>query len=106
MAIFLSNECFLFFLQRERIRTSKDLMEAKRTLEENQRKRYVSYACLTCAISNSELLEEVIFFVYCRMMESRIADKEEEKRARERIRQRIADDMVCCYLLLHAENSA
>ncbi|KAG2585181.1 hypothetical protein PVAP13_6KG376200 [Panicum virgatum] len=51
--------------QRERIRASKDLMEAKRTLEENQRKR---------------------------MMESRIADQEEEKRARERIRQRIADD--------------
>ncbi|WVZ92057.1 hypothetical protein U9M48_038152 [Paspalum notatum var. saurae] len=51
--------------QRERIRAAKDLMEAKRTLEENQRKR---------------------------MMESRIADKEEEKRARERIRQRIADD--------------
>ncbi|KAG2580178.1 UBX domain-containing protein 1-like isoform X2 [Panicum virgatum] len=51
--------------QRERIRASKDLMEAKRTLEENQRKR---------------------------MMESRIADQEEVKRARERIRQRIADD--------------
>ncbi|CAL5005112.1 unnamed protein product [Urochloa decumbens] len=51
--------------QRERIRAAKDLMEAKRTLEENQRKR---------------------------MMESRIADQEEEKRARERIRQRIADD--------------
>jgi hypothetical protein len=29
-------------------------------------------------------------------MESRIADQEEEKRARERIRQRIADDKVCC----------
>uniref|UniRef100_K3YIM6 UBA domain-containing protein n=1 Tax=Setaria italica TaxID=4555 RepID=K3YIM6_SETIT len=53
--------------QRERIRAAKDLMEAKRTLEENQRKR---------------------------MMESRIADQEEEKRARERIRQRIADDRV------------
>ncbi|CAL4999880.1 unnamed protein product [Urochloa decumbens] len=51
--------------QRERIRAAKDLIEAKRTLEENQRKR---------------------------MMESRIADQEEEKRARERIRQRIADD--------------
>ncbi|TVU04961.1 hypothetical protein EJB05_48106, partial [Eragrostis curvula] len=51
--------------RRERIRASKDLMEAKRTLEENQRKR---------------------------MMESRIADQEEEKRARERIRQRIAND--------------
>ncbi|CAO2192217.1 unnamed protein product [Urochloa humidicola] len=51
--------------QRERIRAAKDLMETKRTLEENQRKR---------------------------MMESRIADQEEERRARERIRQRIADD--------------
>ncbi|XP_062192049.1 uncharacterized protein LOC133895615 isoform X2 [Phragmites australis] len=51
--------------KRERTRAAKDLMEAKRTLEENQRKR---------------------------MMESRIADQEEEKRARERIRQRIADD--------------
>ncbi|XP_008677336.1 UBA/UBX 33.3 kDa protein isoform X1 [Zea mays] len=51
--------------QRERIRAAKDLMEAKRSLEENQRKR---------------------------VMESRVADQEEEKRARERIRQRIADD--------------
>ncbi|KAK3123925.1 hypothetical protein QOZ80_8AG0638100 [Eleusine coracana subsp. coracana] len=51
--------------RRERIRAAKDLMEKKRTLEENQRKR---------------------------MMESRIADQEEEKRARERIRQHIADD--------------
>jgi hypothetical protein len=33
------------------------------------------------------------------MMESRIADQEEEKRARERIRQRIADDKVRCSLL-------
>ncbi|BAT06351.1 Os08g0526700 [Oryza sativa Japonica Group] len=32
--------------KRERIRAAKDLMEAKRTLEENQRKRFVSYA--TC----------------------------------------------------------
>uniref|UniRef100_A0A0E0AXX8 UBA domain-containing protein n=1 Tax=Oryza glumipatula TaxID=40148 RepID=A0A0E0AXX8_9ORYZ len=30
--------------KRERIRAAKDLMEAKRTLEENQRKRFVSYA--------------------------------------------------------------
>ncbi|KAF8646447.1 hypothetical protein HU200_065837 [Digitaria exilis] len=51
--------------ERERIRAAKDLTEAKRTLEENQRKR---------------------------MIESRIADQEEEKRARERIQQRIADD--------------
>lgn len=51
--------------KRERIRASKDLMEAKRTIEENQRKR---------------------------MMESRKADQEEEKQARERIRQRIEDD--------------
>uniref|UniRef100_A0A0E0CEA0 PUB domain-containing protein n=1 Tax=Oryza meridionalis TaxID=40149 RepID=A0A0E0CEA0_9ORYZ len=51
--------------KRERIRAAKDLMEAKRTLEENQRKR---------------------------VMESRKADQEEEKRARERIRKRIEDD--------------
>uniref|UniRef100_I1QLP2 UBA domain-containing protein n=1 Tax=Oryza glaberrima TaxID=4538 RepID=I1QLP2_ORYGL len=51
--------------KRERIRAAKDLMEAKRTLEENQRK------CV---------------------MESRKADQEEEKRARERIRKRIEDD--------------
>ena len=38
------------------------------------------------------------YFVYCSMMESRIADQEEVKRARERIRQRIADDRVCCFL--------
>ena len=48
-------------------------------------------------------------FVYCRMMESRIADQEEEKRARERIRQRIADDKVCCsmlkFCLIYTNNS-
>uniref|UniRef100_A0A0D3H2E2 UBA domain-containing protein n=1 Tax=Oryza barthii TaxID=65489 RepID=A0A0D3H2E2_9ORYZ len=53
--------------KRERIRAAKDLMEAKRTLEENQRK------CV---------------------MESRKADQEEEKRARERIRKRIEDDKI------------
>ncbi|XP_037456849.1 UBX domain-containing protein 4-like isoform X2 [Triticum dicoccoides] len=51
--------------KRERIQAAKDVIEAKRTLEENQRKR---------------------------MMESRKAEQEEEKRARERIRQRIEDD--------------
>ncbi|XP_044959079.1 UBX domain-containing protein 1-A-like [Hordeum vulgare subsp. vulgare] len=51
--------------KRERIQAAKDVMEAKRTLEENQRRR---------------------------MMESRKAEQEEEKRARERIRQRIDDD--------------
>jgi UBX domain-containing protein 1/4 len=33
-------------------------------------------------------------FLLCSMMESRIADQEEEKRVRDRIRQRIADDKV------------
>uniref|UniRef100_A0A0E0LX49 UBA domain-containing protein n=1 Tax=Oryza punctata TaxID=4537 RepID=A0A0E0LX49_ORYPU len=47
--------------KRERIRAAKELTEAKRTLEENQRKR---------------------------VMESRKADQEEEKKARERIRKR------------------
>ncbi|KAI4964178.1 hypothetical protein ZWY2020_006944 [Hordeum vulgare] len=51
--------------KRERIQAAKDVMEAKQTLEENQRRR---------------------------MMESRKAEQEEEKRARERIRQRIDDD--------------
>ncbi|XP_051203058.1 uncharacterized protein [Lolium perenne] len=51
--------------KRERIQAAKDLMEAKRILEERQRKR---------------------------MMESQKAEREEEKRARERIRQRINDD--------------
>ena len=43
------------------------------------------------------------------MMETRIADQEEEKRARERIRQRIADDKVCCsmlkFCLIYTNNS-
>ncbi|XP_004973978.1 UBX domain-containing protein 1 isoform X1 [Setaria italica] len=78
--------------QRERIRAAKDLMEAKRTLEENQRKRFVSYACHICYLQIRIAYWRSDIFVYCSMMESRIADQEEEKRARERIRQRIADD--------------
>lgn len=59
-------------------------MEAKRSLEENQRKRYVPYARLTCTISNSKLLlEEVMVLFTCRMMESGIADEEEKKVKRE-----------------------
>jgi hypothetical protein len=72
-------------------------MEAKRTLEENQRKRFVSYAFHIRNLQIQVATWRSDFFVYCSMMESRIADKEEEKRARERIRQRIADDRVCCF---------
>lgn len=90
-----------FFMKRERIRAAKDVMEAKQTLEENQRKLWVSYAThigyfrfpiqLIPAISNSW---KQYFCIKCSMMESRKADQEEEKRARERIRQHIDDDKV------------
>jgi hypothetical protein len=51
------------FLQRERIQAAKDLMEAKRTLEENQRKRFVPYACHD-DISNSKLLIGEVIFLF------------------------------------------
>ncbi|NP_001150837.1 UBA/UBX 33.3 kDa protein [Zea mays] len=79
--------------QRERIRAAKDLMEAKRSLEENQRKRCVSFERASHLQLPRLLLEEKRWLCFgCRVMESRVADQEEEKRARERIRQRIADD--------------
>lgn len=89
-------ECSFLFVQRERIRAAKDLMEAKRSLEENQRKRCVSFERASHLQLPRLLLEEKRWLCFgCRVMESRVADQEEEKRARERIRQRIADDKVC-----------
>jgi hypothetical protein len=48
------------FVKRERIQAAKDLLEAKRTLEENQRKRSVLYATRT--IFNSNVLMGKILF--------------------------------------------
>ncbi|KAL1544600.1 UBX domain-containing protein 1-like [Salvia divinorum] len=53
--------------EKERIRTGKDLLEAKRMAEESERKRFLS---------------------------QRKADKEEDKRARERIRQKLQQDKL------------
>ncbi|KAK4767104.1 hypothetical protein SAY86_014854 [Trapa natans] len=53
--------------EKERIREGKELLEAKRTAEENERKRFLA---------------------------SRKADKDEEKRARERILQKLENDKL------------
>ncbi|KAF6144318.1 hypothetical protein GIB67_024545 [Kingdonia uniflora] len=58
--------------EKERIRIGKELLEAKRIEEDNERKRF--------------------FLAYHRIMAMRKAEKEEEKRARERIRQKLEED--------------
>ncbi|XP_041992720.1 UBX domain-containing protein 1-like [Salvia splendens] len=55
--------------EKERIRTGKELLEAKRMAEESERKSF-------------------------RLLSQRKADKEEEKRARERIRQKLQHDKL------------
>ncbi|KAG6436469.1 hypothetical protein SASPL_101369 [Salvia splendens] len=59
---------YLCYMQ-ERIRTGKELLEAKRMAEESERKSF-------------------------RLLSQRKADKEEEKRARERIRQKLQHDKL------------
>ena len=54
-------ELYVVFVKRERIQAAKDVMEAKRTLEENQRKRSVSYATHTIFNSNV-LMGKIVLF--------------------------------------------
>ncbi|KAF5784755.1 hypothetical protein HanXRQr2_Chr10g0420631 [Helianthus annuus] len=64
--------------EKERIRAGKELQEAKKIAEENERKRYIAL---------------------------RKAEKEEENRAREKIRQKLQHDKVTAELhfSLHAD---
>ena len=81
-------------------------MEAKRTEEENERKRFVilfKYLCLYFmfsihSVSTMRLIlvfwDKKFFSFMYRIMALRKAEKEEEKRAREKIRQRLEEDKV------------
>nr|GLL41936.1 UBX domain-containing protein 1 [Ipomoea trifida] len=75
--------------QELRIRIGKELLEAKRIEEENERKRLVWY-------SHSCIIYCLIIFSYstlpCSLIALRKAEKEEERRAREKIRQKLEED--------------
>jgi hypothetical protein len=83
--------------EKERIRIGKELLEAKRIEEQNERKRLVSFLLRICACTCFCLI-----FLYSlltnffpsigSMIELRRLEKEEEKRAREKIRQKLEED--------------
>ena len=89
----------IFYIFQERIRIGKELLEAKRIEEQNERKRLVSFLLCICACTCFCLI-----FLYSllanffpsigRMIELRRLEKEEEKRAREKIRQKLEEDKV------------
>ena len=89
---------YLCYMQ-ERIRTGKELLEAKRMAEESERKRFAF--SLHVQFSDVRLLYFwfLSYFFHLpgvgfRLLSQRKADKEEEKRARERIRQKLQQDKV------------
>ncbi|KAG6793243.1 hypothetical protein POTOM_002440 [Populus tomentosa] len=67
----------------ERIRIGKELLEAKRIEEQNERKRFV-FICLYSSV--------VFHRTRTLLMALRKAEKDEEKRAREKIRQKLEED--------------
>ena len=88
---------FLHF--QERIRIGKELLEAKRIEEQNERKRLVSFLLCICACTSFCLillysLLTNFFPSIGSMIELRRLEKEEEKRAREKIRQKLEEDKV------------
>ena len=97
---------FLFF--QERIRVGKELLEAKRIEEENERKRYgfvqkfsVSFSCCIGKVYhyflqylNSLANWHGNLLNFDRILALRKAEKEEERRAREKIRQKLEEDKV------------
>ena len=107
---------YLLFLQ-ERIRVGKELLEAKRIEEENERKRFVfilwsfchiSYLCSNlqlyvrkCSFSLLDSFFNRMKYLFCshRIVALRKAEKEEEKRAREKIRQKLEEDKVYMFPL-------
>lgn len=83
----------------ERIRIGKELLEAKRIEEDNERKR-----CAITCVSNLDFgsfgrYYQWVGFFANRILALRKAEKEEEKRAREKIRQKLEEDkvLVICF---------
>jgi len=89
----------IFYIFQERIRIGKELLEAKRIEEQNERKRLVSFLLCICACTSFCLillysLLTNFFPSIGSMIELRRLEKEEEKRAREKIRQKLEEDKV------------
>lgn len=85
----------------ERIRIGKELLEAKRIEEENERKRSGSaskfiVAHLVFCFECTQLQEKNASS--CRLLALRKAEKEEEKSAREKIKQKLEEDKVPTFL--------
>ena len=91
-------------LFQERIQVGKELLEAKRIEEENERKRFVFYS-IFCALFSFSVCNDLIqlwlddycsfvHFCYHSLLALRKAEKEEEKRARVKIRQKLEEDKV------------
>ncbi|THG19383.1 hypothetical protein TEA_000909 [Camellia sinensis var. sinensis] len=83
--------------EKERIRVGKELLDAKRIVEENERKRWGLFITFVSSVFGATRLFYLIVLqnnVFCfhSVVASRKAEKEEEKRAREKIRQKLEED--------------
>ena len=99
----------IFNIFQERIRIGKELLEAKRIEEQNERKRLVFFPSLWfvyfpffcfCLIYCAHSLLINFFSTIWSMIELRRLEKEEEKRAREKIRQKLEEDKVSSFSAL------
>lgn len=93
----------IFYIFQERIRIGKELLEAKRIEEQNERKRLVSFLLLCVHVYDSVWFNSFLtnlFSTIGSMIELRRLEKEEEKRAREKIRQKLEEDKVSSFFTL------
>ncbi|CAN8311262.1 unnamed protein product [Cochlearia groenlandica] len=84
-------------IKTQELRIGKELLEAKRIQEDNERKRFVSSACSVRLVSSILicvfcLLKLLPIGVFASIIALRKTEKEEEKRAREKIRQKVEED--------------
>ena len=92
----------------------KELLAAKRIEEENERKWWGLFITFVSSVFGATRLFYLIVLqnnVFCfhSVVASRKAEKEEEKRAREKIRQKLEEDKVlivsCCSVLYANTNT-
>ena len=78
--------------EQERIRIGKELLEAKRIEEDNERKRCGFFHVSALSYNVEEFFKK--FYFMCSLIMLRKAEKEEEQRAREKIRLKLEEDKV------------
>ncbi|KAL3507320.1 hypothetical protein ACH5RR_032702 [Cinchona calisaya] len=82
--------------EKERIRVGKELLEAKRIEEENERKRFAFTLYILFYLHLKYIYIVYLLDFFClyfnSMLALRKAEKEEEKKAREKIRQKLEED--------------